>query len=90
MNELRAFYPSFLKQKPLVWGMSLQDLLVLSGILFVLINVGVGEIPTLISLAFIYFVMAMSRRLYPKRHFEFVLISKNSITRRAINEKLRL
>lgn len=90
MNELRAYYPSFLKQRPLVWGMSLQDLLALSGILFVLINVGVGEIPTLISLAFIYFVMVMSRRLYPKRHFEFVLISKNSITRRAINEKLRL
>jgi len=90
MSDLRAYFPSFLKQKPLVWGMSLQDLLVLSGVLFLLINIGVGEIPTLIFLALIYLSMIAIRRLYPKRHFEFILISKNSITRREINEKLRL
>lgn len=90
MEILRAYYPSFLKQKPLIWGISLQDLLILSGILFVLSNIGVGQIPTLFLIVVFYMGMKLTRKLYPKRHFEFVFLTKSTITREVINEKLRL
>ena len=90
MERLRAYYPSFLKQKPLIWGISLQDLMILSAILFVLLNIGVGQVPTLFLLVITYSMMILARKLYPRRHFEFVLITKNTITRKDLNEKLRL
>jgi hypothetical protein len=90
MENLRAYYPSFLKQKPLIWGISLHDLLILSAVLFVLLNIGVGQVPTLFLIVIFYLAMILVRRFYPRRHFEFVLITKSSITRRDINEKLRL
>lgn len=90
MESLRAYYPSFLKQKPLIWGISLHDLLILSAVLFVLLNIGVGQVPTLFLVIIFYLGMILARKLYPRRHFEFVLITKTTITRKDLNEKLRL
>lgn len=90
MNTLRAYYPSFLNQKPHIWGISLYDILFLGSILFLCSLIGVGQIPTLILIGSSYLAITVTRTFYPKRHFEFVLISKNSISRKVINEKLSL
>ncbi len=90
MENLRAYYPSFLKQRPLIWGISLHDLLILSAVLFISLNIGVGQVPTLFLVILFYIAMIIARKLYPRRHYEFLLISKTIISKKVINEKLRL
>ncbi len=86
---MKAYYPSFLKNRPLIWGVSLNDLLLLSGVLFLFVTVGMPEVVTLGGTTAVYGMLILSRRLFPRRHFELVLISKNSITRKVINEKIK-
>lgn len=88
MENLNAYYPSFMKNQPLIWGISLNDLFILSGVLFFMILLGASEMVTLVTSLSVYLLMIGARRLFPRRHFEFVLISKNTVTRKDLNEKL--
>ncbi|MBY0414690.1 MAG: hypothetical protein K2Q18_11010 [Bdellovibrionales bacterium] len=88
MENLNAHYPSFMKNQPLIWGISLSDLFILSGVLFVMMLLGANEMTTLATTIAVYLLMISARRLFPRRHFEFVLISKNTVTRKDLNEKL--
>lgn len=88
MENLNAHYPSFMKNQPLIWGIGLNDLFILSGVLFVMMLLGANEMTTLATTVAIYLLMIGARRLFPRRHFEFVLISKNTVTRKDLNEKL--
>ena len=49
---------------------------------------GANEMATLATTIAVYLLMIGARRLFPRRHFEFVLISKNTVTRKDLNEKL--
>jgi hypothetical protein len=88
MENLNAHYPSFMKNRPLIWGISLNDLFILSGVLFVMVLLEANELATLLTTIGVYFLMMAARRLFPRRHFEFVLISKNTVTRKDLNAKL--
>ena len=88
--ELVAYYPSFLKQKPKVWGMSLQDMLLLSFVLFVLSQIGFPDLLIILILIVLYFLLMSMRRLYPRRHFEFAFLTKDCVYMKDINEKLSL
>lgn len=88
MENLNAQYPSFMKNHPLIWGISLNDLFILSGVLFIMMLLGANEMTTLATTIAVYLLMIGARRLRPRRHFEFVLISKNTVTRKDLNEKL--
>ena len=88
MNNLSSQYPSFLKKQPVIWGISLNDLFILSGILFVLVLIGAPEILTLGATIIFYLALITARKIFPRRHFEFVLISKKTLTRKELNEKL--
>lgn len=88
--KLTACYPSFLKQKPKVWGMSIQDMLLLSIVLFVLTQIGIPDFVIIVTLIALYFAIIGLRRLYPRRHFEFAFITKNHVYMKDINEKLSL
>lgn len=90
MMNLKAEYPSFLRAKPKVFGMELSEMFFLSGVLFLLTQLEVSGILILLILGVLYLCITGIKRLYPRRHFEFVFISKNCITMRDINEKLRL
>lgn len=90
MNNLKAYYPSFLKAKPKVFGMELSEMFFLSGVLLILTQFEVSGIITLLVLGILYLSIIGFKRIYPRRHFEFVLISKNTVTMRNINEKLHL
>lgn len=89
MENLKAYYPSFMKNQPLIWGISMSDLFILSGVLFFMMTVGASEVFTLGSTVIFYLAMIGARKLFPRRHFEFVLITKNTITRKDLNEKLK-
>jgi hypothetical protein len=88
MENLKAYYPSFMKKQPLIWGISLSDLCILSGVLFIMMLIGANEVITLGTTIIFYLAMIGTRRLFPRRHFEFVFLTKNTLTRKDLNEKL--
>jgi hypothetical protein len=88
MENLKAYYPSFMKNQPLIWGISLSDLCTLGGVIFVMMLTGSSEVITLGTTIIFYLAMIGARKLFPRRHFEFVFLTKNTLTRKDLNEKL--
>lgn len=74
-----AKYPSFLKKEPLIWGISLSDLIKLSFVMLVLSLLNLSESYILISVAAYYLLLIVVRKSYPKRHFEFLMKKKNHL-----------
>ena len=74
-----ARYPSFLKKEPLIWGISLSDLIKLSLVMFVLSLFNVPESFVLVSVGSWYLGLIVMRKTFPKRHFEFLMKKKNHL-----------
>lgn len=49
---------------------------------------GRSEVITLGTTIIFYLAMIGARKLFPRRHFEFVFLTKNTLTRKDLNEKL--
>ena len=74
-----AHYPSFLKKEPLIWGITLSDLIKLSLVMFVLSLISVSESFILIGVGLWYLGLIVVRKTFPKRHFEFSIKKKNHL-----------
>ena len=88
MENLSATYPSFLKNEPLIWGISISDLFRLSGVLVFMQIIGAGQLVILGVTILSYVVLIMARRLFPRRYFEFLLKRKKMIRRSDLNAKI--
>lgn len=74
-----AKYPVFLKKQPLIWGISLSDIFTLTSLMFMSSFLNISQEIVLLALGFIYCALIMSRKLFPKRHFEFLLKKKDRL-----------
>ena len=90
MDQLNATYPSFLKNEPLIWGVSVSDLFRLSGVMVVMQMLGADQLVILGATLLFYLGLITARRFFPRRYFEFQLKKKNLIKWSAINEKIKI
>ena len=90
MNEINATYPSFLKNEPLIWGVSISDLFRLSGVMVVMQMLGASQIVILGSTLISYLGIITARRIFPRRYFEFVWKRKKLIKRNELNAKNKI
>ncbi len=90
MNEINATYPSFLKNEPLIWGVSISDLFRLSGVMVVMQMLGAGSIVILGTTILFYIGIITARRIFPRRYFEFVWKRKKLIKRNELNAKNKI
>lgn len=65
-------YPSFLKNEPLIWGITMSDIFKLTMSMFVLSFLNIPQEIILFLVVLIYGVLILLRKLYPRRHFEFL------------------
>ena len=72
-----AKYPSFLKREPLIWGITLSDLIKLSLVMFFLSLCNVPETFVLFGIGTWYLGLIAMRKTFPKRHFEFWIKQKS-------------
>jgi len=89
MENLIAIYPSFLKNEPLIWGVSISDLFRLSGVMVVLQLMGAGQLVILGTTVIFYLGLIATRRLFPRRYFEFQFKKRKIIKRSVINAKIK-
>lgn len=87
MENLIATYPSFLKNEPLIWGVSVSDLFRLSGVMVAMQMLGASQLVILGATIIFYLGLITARRFFPRRYFEFWMKKKNLIKRSALNEK---
>lgn len=85
MNEINATYPSFLKNEPLIWGVTISDLFRLSGVMVVMQMLGAGQLIILGGTFLSYLGLITARRLFPRRYFEFQLKRKTIIKWSVLN-----
>ena len=90
MNEINATYPSFLKNEPLIWGVSISDLFRLSGVMVVMQMLVAGSIVILGTTILFYLGIITARRIFPRRYFEFVWKRKKLIKRNELNAKNKI
>ena len=90
MDQLNATYPSFLKNEPLIWGVSVSDLFRLSGVMVVMQLLGADQLMILGATLLFYLGLITARRFFPRRYFEFQLRKKNLIKWSVINEKVKI
>lgn len=89
MENLIATYPSFLKNEPLIWGVSVSDLFRLSGVMVIMQMLGTSQLMILGATILFYFGLITTRRFFPRRYFEFQLKRKKLIKWRVINAKIK-
>ncbi|MGZ3789415.1 MAG: hypothetical protein ACXVLQ_12880 [Bacteriovorax sp.] len=89
MENLKATYPSFLKNEPLIWGVSVSDLFRLSGVMVFMQIMGASQLVILGATVLFYLGLIMARRFFPRRFFGFQLKRKNKIKRSVINAKIK-
>ena len=89
MENLVATYPSFLKNEPLIWGVSVSDLFRLSGVMVVMQMLGASQLVILGATILFYLGSISARRFFPRRYFEFQLKRKKLIKWSVINEKIK-
>lgn len=89
MENLIAAYPSFLKNEPLIWGVSVSDLFRLSGVMVVMQMLGASQLVILGATILFYLGLISARRFFPRRYFEFQLKRKKLIKWSVINEKIK-
>ena len=90
MENLIAIYPSFLKNEPLIWGVSVSDLFRLSGVMVVMQMLGADQLMILGATLLFYLGLITARRFFPRRYFEFQFRKKNLIKWSVINEKIKI
>jgi hypothetical protein len=76
---MQAQFPSFLKNEPLIWGITLTDLFRLSGVMVLFLIMGMNQMMILILTVLVYLGLITTRRVFPRRYFEFLLKKKNRI-----------
>lgn len=89
MENLIATYPSFLKNEPLIWGVSVSDLFRLSGVMVVMQMVGANQLVILGATILFYLGLISARRFFPRRYFEFQLKKRKIIKWSVINAKIK-
>lgn len=87
MENLNASYPSFLKNEPLIWGITISDLFRLSGVMVVMQMLGASQLIILGTALLSYLVLITARRLFPRRYFEFQMKRKKIIKWSVLNAK---
>jgi hypothetical protein len=76
---MQAQFPSFLKNEPLIWGITLTDLFRLSGVMVLFLIMGMNQMMILILTVLVYLGLITTRKIFPRRYFEFLLKKKNKI-----------
>jgi hypothetical protein len=76
---MQAQFPSFLKNEPLIWGITLTDLFRLSGVMVLFLIMGINQMMILILTVLVYLGLITTRKIFPRRYFEFLLKKKNKI-----------
>jgi hypothetical protein len=76
---MQAQFPSFLKNEPLIWGITLTDLFRLSGVMVLFLIMGMNQMMILILTVLVYLGLITTRKVFPRRYFEFLLKKKNRI-----------
>ncbi len=89
MDRLVAYYPSFLRNEPLIWGVSISDLFRLSGVMVFMQILGADSLIILGATFVAYLVIVTVRRLFPRRYFEFYFKRKISIRSEELNENIK-
>ncbi|MDO9181938.1 MAG: hypothetical protein Q7U04_06000 [Bacteriovorax sp.] len=89
MENLIATYPSFLKNEPLIWGVSVSDLFRLSFVMVVMQILGASQLVILGATILFYLGLISARSFFPRRYFEFQLKRKKLIKWSVINEKIK-
>jgi len=89
MEKLVARYPSFLRNEPLIWGISLSDLFRLSGVMVVMQFLGADSLVILAATFGSYLILVSTRRFFPRRYFEFYFKKRKLINRSTINAKIK-
>lgn len=89
MENLIATYPSFLKNEPLIWGVSVSDLFRLSGVMVVMQMIGASQLVILGSTVLFYLGLITARRFFPRRYFEFQLKKGKIIKWSVFNAKIK-
>jgi hypothetical protein len=89
MESLNASYPSFLKNEPLIWGVTISDLFRLSGVMVFMQMIGAEQLFILVTTFLSYLCLITTRRLFPRRYFEFRFKRKKLIKRININECIK-
>lgn len=87
MENLQATYPSFLKNEPLIWGVSISDLFRLSGVMVILQILGAEQLVILGATILFYLGLISARRFFPRRYFEFKWKKKKLIKWSVFNAK---
>ncbi len=85
---MQAQFPSFLKNEPLIWGITLTDLFRLSSVMILFLIMGLNQMMILILTALVYLGLITARKLFPRRYFEFLLKKKNKILMREFYGKV--
>lgn len=88
MENLNATYPSFLKNEPLIWGVSVSDLFRLSGVMVFMQIIGAGQLVILGATVISYVLLITVRRLFPRHYFEFQIKKRKMIRRGVLNAKI--
>lgn len=89
MENPIAYYPSFLRNEPLIWGISLSDLFKLSGVMVVLQVLAADSLVILGGTFVVYLIIVSARRYFPRRYFEFFFKKRKLIKRSEINAKIK-
>lgn len=89
MGSVVAYYPSFLRNEPLIWGVSISDLFRLSGVMVVMQLLGADSLIILGTTFLAYLIIITARRLFPRRYFEFYFKRKDAIKREEFNAKIK-
>ena len=72
-------YPSFLKNEPQIFGITMSDIFKLTISMFGMSLMDMPQELILLFIALIYGSLLMMRRLYPRRHFEFLLKKEKTL-----------
>ncbi|QDK42717.1 hypothetical protein DOM21_14910 [Bacteriovorax stolpii] len=89
MDRLVAYYPSFLRNEPLIWGVSISDLFRLSGVMVVMQVLQADSLIILGATFLAYLVIVSARRLFPRRYFEFYFKKRSLISMEELNAKIK-
>jgi hypothetical protein len=85
---MQAQFPSFLKNEPLIWGITLTDLFRLSGVMVLFLIMGMSQVMILILTVLVYLGLITARRVFPRRYFEFLIKKRNKICMREFYAKV--
>jgi hypothetical protein len=74
-----VYYPSFLKNEPLIWGISLSDIMKLTFCMFFMSLMDFSQEVILVFLFIIYGSLIFIRRRYQRHYFSFLMKRKKEL-----------